>query len=224
MKRIKGLIWRFQNSQFVAHISFLWHWKNFFFLLRNPFYRVYNRWTRHFCGYAYTEYDSIASGWRTAFGKQLTHDIREAGKASRRRIGKHLSWKEMLFWEQIKEKWGALCLYASTTQEIRDVLDKYEIMSECYCIYCGKPARYKTHGWVEYYCEDCMREEANRKINNRFIHNEDFRKYSKFRLTKKDIPHGVTYTQGKNGKLVKHKIDYKKKYDVDFEELWDLKK
>ena len=78
-------------QQFVNHISFLWHWRNFFFLLKYPFYKVYNRWTEKFCGYSSTEYDDIPEGWRKAFGKQLSEDIKRAGKDSRKRLGKKLS-------------------------------------------------------------------------------------------------------------------------------------
>jgi len=208
---------KFKDSQFVAHISFLWHWKNFFFLLKYPFYRVYNRWNGKFCGYAYTEYDFIESGWQIAFGKQLSEDIKRAGKESRKRIGKHLSWRKMLYWEQIKEKWGELCLYASCTNEIRKVLDRYELMSIGYCQFCGKPARYRTRGWVSYLCESCFEKD--------FAYPEDVAEAKiACRLTVKDIPHGVTYTRNKQGKLIEHKINYKNKYGLDYKEMWGLTK
>lgn len=222
-----NLMWKFKESSFVSHISFLWHWKNFFFLLKYPFYRVYHRWNGKFCGYSYSEYDSIPYGWGVAFGKQLSKDIKEAGKASRKRIGKHLSWKKMIRWQQIKEKYGGLRLYASSTKEIQEVLDKYEIMSEGYCICCGKPARYVTSGWIEYYCEDCLRNEIKAydvHRENPISEEEIQERLKQCKLSKSDIPHGVTYTTSKNGKLIKHKIDYKKKYGIDFEELWGLKK
>ena len=93
---------KLSNTAFVRHISFLWHWKNFFLLLKYPFYRVYNRWTGKFMGYAYTELDSVPHGWRKAFGKQMSKDIKAAGKASRKASNKRLSWKQMITWEQIK--------------------------------------------------------------------------------------------------------------------------
>ena len=227
-KKLKGLIWRFKNSQFVAHISFLWHWKNFFFLLRYPFYKVYNKWNGKFCGYAYTELDSVPGGWRKAFGKQMTHDIKRAGEESRRRLNKHLSWKKMLCFQQIKEKYGGLRLYAAATGEIQEVLDKYEIMSEGYCIDCGKPARYRTRGWIEYYCEDCFVKDClpydyKTKTYGEISQEKLNALKKECKLNRKDIPHSVTYTQGKNGNLVKHKVDYKKKYGIDFDELWGLK-
>ena len=200
------------HNQFINHISFLWHWKNFFFLLKYPFYRAYNVWKGKFCGYSFTEYDNIPKGWRIAFGKQMSEEIKKAGKESRKRLSKHLSWKKMIQWQQIKEKWGELRLYASATDEIREVLDKYELLSTGYCLFCGKPARYRTYGWIEYLCSDCFEKEV--KPNK-----ED---YEKCRLTKKDIPLIHTYTKGKNGNVVKHKVDLKKKYNIDFVELWGL--
>ena len=158
MSMIRIFFQNIGNSQLIRHISFLWHWKNFFFLLRYPFYRVYHRWTGKFCGYSFTEYDDIEDGWKKAFGKELSKEIKLAGKASRKRLHKHLSWKKMIQWQQIKEKWGYLCLYASGTKEILDVLGKYEELSKGYCIYCGKPTKYKTTGYMLYLCDNCFDE------------------------------------------------------------------
>ena len=215
-----NLVYKFKESQFVAHISFLWHWKNFFFLLRYPFYRQYQRWTGKFMGYKNTEYDCLEEGWKVAFGKQLSKDIKKAGKESRRRFGKHISWKNLITWDSIKEKWGTLRVYASTTDEIRRVLDKYEVMSMGYCIYCGQPARYMTHGYVEYTCKNCF-------INNlspNIVDEDKERLLNECRLTKKQMPQRVSYTRSKSGKLIKHVLNYKKVYNIDFEELWNLKK
>ena len=183
------------NSSFVNHISFLWHWKNFFFLLRYPFYKVYNRWTGKFMGYSYTEYDSIDIGWRKAFGKQLSDEIKKAGEESRKRLG-YRSWKNLLQWSQIKEKYGELRMYASATSEIQKVLDKYELLSIGYCFNCGKPARYMSKGWIEYYCEDCMIKylKAGDKYRNTPITDDEIQQeLSQLRLTKKDIPELISY-------------------------------
>ena len=62
MKKLKKIFARISYKQLINHISFLWHWKNFFFLLKYPFYRAYHRSTGKFCGYSYTEYDAIEDG------------------------------------------------------------------------------------------------------------------------------------------------------------------
>lgn len=209
------------DSAFVRHISFLWHWKNFFFLLKYPFYREHNRWTGKFMGYKYTEYDSIPNGWQIAFGKQLSEDIKKAGKESRKRLKKHLSWRKMLYWEQIKEKWGELCLYASATTEIRAVLDRYEMMSSCYCIECGKPARYLTKGYVSFLCEDCMIKDIksgdkyrDEPLDEKGIQEE----LSSHRLTKKDLPKLTTYEYKH---ITTEVFDSKEERDRRFEQLYE---
>ena len=208
---------KLSSTAFVRHISFLWHWKNFFLLLKYPFYRVYNRWTGKFMGYAYTELDSVPQGWRKAFGKQMSKDIKAAGKASRKASNKRLSWKQMITWEQIKEKYGGLRLYAAATDEIQKVLDKYELLSEGYCIECGQPARYKTPGWIEYYCKECFIDEVIKRgrIDEKSI-NKDLQRC---RLKKKDIPRWTHYDEHGKGR----RVDFKKELGIDFEELWGLK-
>lgn len=183
--RINELWWNFKNSSFINHISFLWHWKNFFFCLKYPFWKSRNVWNGKFSGYTYTLYDEIPVGWRIAFGKKLSEDILKAGKETRKRLKKHASWKEMISFQQIKEKWGELCLYASASHEIQDVLDYYEHLSQAYCICCGKPARYITKGWVSFQCESCFEE----NLKDHDLSKEEIEKEKKqCRLTKKDIP------------------------------------
>lgn len=201
---------KFKNSAFVSHISFLWHLKNFFFLLRYPFMKVRNVWTGKFLGYKYTMYDEIPVGWRKAFGKDLLRDIKKAGKTSRKRLHKHLSWREMLYWEQIKEKYGELCLYASATEEIRYVLDKYEILSSFYCINCGKKAKYCTKGWIEYLCEDCFNDYLDTLKENI----DRLKEKNGCRLLKSDIPHITKYENNQE-----YEVDLKKEYGIDIEEL-----
>lgn len=211
--KINDLWWRFTSSSFVNHISFLWHWKNFFFLLKYPFWKARNVWSGKFMGYSYTLYDEIPEGWRKAFGKELSEEIKKAGKESRKRLHKHLSWKNMLTFQQIKEKWGELCLYASATSEIRFVLDKYELLSQGYCINCGKPARYLSKSWVEFYCEDCFD-----KYLDTVKESSRLKLLDGCKLTKEDIPQ-INYYD-KDGKV---EINIKEKYDIDFEQLWGLK-
>lgn len=168
---------KLRNSQFINHISFLWHPINFFFLLKYPFMRSRNVWTGKFSGYKYTMYDEIPDGWKKAFGRQMLKDIKKAGKASRRRLHKHWSWKAMLQWSQIKEKYGSLRLYASTTEEIYEVLEHYESISEDYCINCGKPSEYMTSGWIVPLCGECMEKEVNKKDSDgKYVYNVDYRK------------------------------------------------
>ena len=188
---------KFLNS-FICHISFIWHPIKFFKCLRYPFVKVYNRWDGRFMGYSFTEDESIPAGWRKAFGKDLLKDIKKAGKLSRKNAHKHLSWKKMIQFQEIKEKWGLLCLYASATDEIDEVLDKYEYLSQFYCIYCGKPTKYITKGYITYICKYCKREDDIVDVLSR----------------KKDI---LTITRFNEDEITK--VDVEKEYNIDLNYL-----
>ncbi len=187
--------------------------KNFLFCLRYPFWKSRNVFSGKTLGYSFTWYDDIPRGWQIAFGKQLSKDIKQAGKMTRKRLKKHIKWKDLISFQQIKEKYGELCLYASSSEEIEKVLEKYELLSLGYCINCGKPARYRTKGWIEYYCEDCYIKYAQRvsKLSKKEI---DF---ERDRLTIEDIPEITHYINDKE-----LKVDLKKEYNIDFETLWNL--
>ena len=56
---------------------------------------------------------------------------------------------------QIKEKYGSLRLYTNFgNDEIYDVIDKYESISEKTCFECGKPATKMTEGYILPYCDE----------------------------------------------------------------------
>lgn len=169
--------------------------KNFFFCLIYPFWKLTDDWYDYntciddkrkgvknfFINYNYTWYDDIPHGWKKAFGKQLSKEIKKAGIPY---IKQGRKWEDILSFQQIKEKWGELCLYASATKEIQDVLEKYETMSSGYCIICGKPARYITKGWISFVCEKCY----IRYLKERDLTKEEINKYKQEnRLTKDDI-------------------------------------
>lgn len=96
-----------------------------------------------------TEMDAMDGGWRKAFGKEMLKEI----KTELKRAGMLRTYRIM----QIKEKWGELCWYDSGgTHELFEIIQKYEGESYRTCICCGKPAQYRTTGYVLPYCEDCM--------------------------------------------------------------------
>lgn len=210
---IKHNQYKFMHSSFVYHLSFLWHLKKFFFCLKYPFWKSRNVWDGSFLGYSFTWYDSIPQGWRKAFGKELSKEIKLAGKATRKRLHKHIKWKDLITWHQIKEKYGELRLYASSSDEIQKVLEKYEHKSIGYCFICGKPARYKTRNWIEFYCQDCFDVYLDNLPEKLRLTEID-----RCRLDKRDIPEWFRY---ENGKQVK--IDLDKEYGIDYDKLWDIK-
>lgn len=179
--------------------------KTFFFLKRYPFWRVYNVWTRKFLGWDSSMYDWIPNGWRNAFGKALTEDIVDAFE--RDRIPKR-RWTEALQWQDIKEKYGTLRLYAATTEKVQQVLDKYECLSYAYCEECGKPARYVTDGWVSYLCEDCFNAEHHGQ------------RYSGRRLTEDDVPRYYHYD---GDTKEEHMTDPMTRWGIDLGKIWGAK-
>lgn len=193
----------FYDSGFYRHLwSAVVHPKNFIFLTRYPFWKSYNVWTRKFCGYQSAMYDWIPGGWQKAFGASLTLDIVEAlerDNVPRRR------WAEALQWYDIKEKYGMLRLYASTTEKVQSVLSKYEAASMAYCQICGAPARYVTNGYISYLCEDCYH-----KMSRGYP-------VDAHRLTADDIPTAVVYRDEEE-----QEYTYKERYGIDFNSLWGL--
>ena len=83
--------------------------------------------------------------------------------------------KEPIEFTQIKEKWGALCLYLNYyVPEIGDQINKLENKSLEICEHCGTDKNVSTewtHGWVMTLCEDCRKKEIERF--NKEFHYED---------------------------------------------------
>lgn len=107
---------------------------NYFLCLRYPFYKARNLWTDKFMGYDHTLYDDIPEGWKKAFGKQLSKDLKK-------QLKKDNQLKTFRF-SQIKEKYGTLRLYTfGCSEECMKLLHKYEKLSSYYCIKCGKKVK-----------------------------------------------------------------------------------
>ena len=98
---------------------------------------------------SYTELDAMEPGWRKAFGIQMCKEIR-----------KQLIKEKTLFkWRivQLKEKFGGIRLYSNfASDELYNVIDKYEQISYRTCGVCGKPATKISKGWIYPYCDDCI--------------------------------------------------------------------
>lgn len=216
-KKNNSKVYKFFYKIGSSIITFFKCIKNFFFCLKYPFYKRYNRWTGKFCGYTYTEYDQLNYGWKKAFGKQMSEDIKKAGKEYRKTNHKYVSWKNMIIFTDIKEKYGTLRLYANCIDEIQKVLTKYELLSMGYCIYCGKPAKYETSGYVSYLCEDCLMNSYEIK-DPKDIKKDDSDHYY-HRLTAADKPMLSRLIDGEY-----QKVDLKETYGIDFDQLWDVSK
>ena len=100
--------------------------------------------------YLYTRLDDMPKGWKKGFGVIMCEELREV-----------LLKENMLdnyFFDEVKEKYGRLCIYDNgSTQEIHDILLKYEYISQHVCIICGKfDVSLFDDGWVCPYCDKCF--------------------------------------------------------------------
>ena len=64
---------------------------------------------------------------------------------------------------QVKEKFGRMRMYTNgATEEVNDILDKYEFLSEQVCSECGKPAIAMTRGWICPFCDEHIKKFTDR--------------------------------------------------------------
>jgi hypothetical protein len=64
---------------------------------------------------------------------------------------------------QVKEKYGRLTVYDNgATEEVHDIIAKYEFLSEQTCTTCGKPAVAMTRGWICPFCEEHIKKYTER--------------------------------------------------------------
>lgn len=98
---------------------------------------------------SYTELDAMEPGWRKAFGIQMCKDIRK----------QLIKEKKLFKWRivQLKEKFSGMRLYSNfASDELYNIIDKYEQISYRTCGVCGKPATKLSKGWIYPYCDDCI--------------------------------------------------------------------
>ena len=109
--------------------------------------------------YSYTCLDSIPNGWRNAFGEQWASDVQNA-------INKlPEDERDKIYVLQLKEKFGSFRQYLSHYEhELRDVISKYEDLSERTCIGCGAPATKISTCWISPWCDKCAE-----KVHDKFV-------------------------------------------------------
>lgn len=135
--------------------------KEFPFLLpRNRFFDtvIYNY------DYTYTELDEMPHGWKSSFGIEMCEKIKKC------LIKANYLYKYRII--QIKEKYGTLRWYDngvpdSISEEFHLIINYYKDKSMLVCLECGKPTKYVTTDWIEYLCEEHLKErlQQNSKIN-----------------------------------------------------------
>ena len=60
---------------------------------------------------------------------------------------------------QIKEKYGTLRFYYSSSINLDAIVDKYEELSAITCESCGQPGHLFNNGWCKVRCDSCYEEE-----------------------------------------------------------------
>ena len=93
---------------------------------------------------------SIPDGWDFLF-LQLCNDIKP--------LLKKAGLLDEFYFTQVKEKYNTLRCYHhfKVPQEVNDLIQKYEIMSQYICCKCGAPAHSETTGYYLSYCKNCMK-------------------------------------------------------------------
>lgn len=99
----------------------------------------------------------LPEGWMELF-MQMCEDIKEP-------LEKAGLLSEFRFL-QVKEKFGQLRAYnTGGADEVYDIIDKYEFLSEQVCCECGKPAAATTRGWICPYCDEHIKKYTDRGEN-----------------------------------------------------------
>lgn len=102
-------------------------------------------------------HDAIPIGWWKAFGIQMLDEL----KALLEKASKidSTDWIDEYWIYDIKEKWGLLRWDATIPESMYDEFseweEKYEEMSDKYCILCGKPSEGHSEGWILPVCREC---------------------------------------------------------------------
>lgn len=120
----------------------------------------------------YTELNGMPKGWRKAFGikmfSEIKHSllhtyIREENvsiKTPIKYIKAYWNGIKLLYdfrITDIKEKFSSLCVYVERApMDVYEIIDKYDRISYNTCIICGKPAVWRTTGWICPYCDYCL--------------------------------------------------------------------
>lgn len=106
--------------------------------------------------YEYTQLDFFPIGWKKAFGEQWAKEVQAV-------INKMpINIQKDAYIIDIKEKHGQLRVFFSVcSDELDEVLKKYEKLSESVCIKCGKHKTEGLGGWFSFLCNDCERELKN---------------------------------------------------------------
>ena len=103
--------------------------------------------------YCFTELDFMPKGWRSRFGIEMCEEIREALLSSGKTYADGLSAlnRYRIFWikmENLRMQWD-------DTGEVKEIIEKYQDLSEHICCHCGKPATRISLRHMSPLCDKC---------------------------------------------------------------------
>ncbi len=106
--------------------------------------------------------DCMPVGWRKTLGIPLCEELREEILI----IDSSLLNKYRV--SQVKEKYGTLRWYAgSYSEQMEDILTKYEDISQYTCVVCGKiNVPIFDDGWISPFCRECYKSHRERIWGN----------------------------------------------------------
>lgn len=106
--------------------------------------------------------DCMPVGWRKTLGIPLCEELREEIL----RIDPSLLNKYSV--SQVKEKYGTLRWYAASySEQMEDILTKYEDISQYTCVVCGKiNVPIFDDGWISPFCRECYKSHRERVWGN----------------------------------------------------------
>jgi len=133
---------------------------NYFLVKRYPFLGIQVDWgfdmeyhkPEYKYRYEWTWLDSVPIGWRPLL-LQMCKKLKKIIKEN------NLTNYKI---HQVKEKYGELCWYdEGGNKRTFDLISEYENKTGSICVVCGKPAKYYTKGWINYYCPKCIKKLKN---------------------------------------------------------------
>lgn len=123
----------------------------------------YGNWQEHYGWQASEKYSYIMwygwpRGWNMSFADMMLKEIGDVVKREKLQI--HVC--------EMKEKWGRMVLDISGyNDEIESIIDKYEVLSQNICAFCGKPdVPMINAGYVLPLCYECFKRHIDRSKQN----------------------------------------------------------
>lgn len=136
--------------------------------------------------------DEMPEGWKIAFGDLFLEELDK--------VIKYYSLEDEFVFEQIKEKYGALRCYCNVThEEIWDILNKYEALSEHICIECGKPdVPILNLPWILPLCPECFKKGYPKTKST----------YEELSSKEKTMPNDITFSGFRHGQKYTRTLDF----------------